>query len=87
MGKWKPWHPRPVLIPAISFLEKGHDHQSYCITLASNMAIQALLAERGGEQRVYIVTEETPPEYHWIHDRWPRLIKVSDQKLSTSDGI
>lgn len=87
MGKWKPWHPRPVLIPAISFMEKDHDNQSHWITLASNMAIQALLAERAGEQRVYIVTEETPPEYHWIHDRWPRLIKVSDQKLSTSDGI
>ena len=86
-GKWKPWHPRPVLIPAISFMEKDHDNQSHWITLASNMAIQALLAERAGEQRVYIVTEETPPEYHWIHDRWPRLIKVSDQKLSTSDGI
>jgi len=51
------------------------------------MAIQALLAERGGEQRVYVVTQETPSEYHWIHDRWPRLIKVSDPKLSTSDGI
>ncbi len=87
MGKWKPWHPRPALIPAISFMEKDHDNQSHWITLASNMAIQALLAERAGEQRVYIVTEETPPEYHWIHDRWPRLIKVSDQKLSTSDGI
>lgn len=51
------------------------------------MAIQALLAERGGEQRVYVVTEETSPEYHWIHDHWPCLIKVSDPKLSISDGI
>ncbi len=25
MGKWKPWHPRPVLIPIESFLEKDHD--------------------------------------------------------------
>ena len=83
-GKWKPWHPRPVLILAESFMEKDQDKNSHWITLASNMAIQALLAERGSEQRVYIVTEETPPEYHWIHDRWPRLMRlpVSESKLS-----
>lgn len=39
--------------------------------------IQALLAERFGEQRVNVVTEEAPPEYHWIHDRWPRLRRLS----------
>jgi hypothetical protein len=43
---------------------------------ADYYAIQALLAERDGEQRVYVVTEETPAEYHWVHDRWPRLRKV-----------
>ena len=77
MGKWKPWHPKPVLIPIESFLEKDHNKQSHWITLAPNMFLQGLVAERNGEQRVYIVTEDTPPEYHWIHDRWPRLIKVS----------
>ena len=45
------------------------------------MAIQALLAERDGEQRVYVVTEETPHEYHWIHDRWPRLRRLSDNQI------
>ncbi|WP_176969750.1 hypothetical protein [Nitrosomonas sp. Nm33] len=44
MGKWKPWHPRPVLIPADSFMEKDH-----------------------------------APQYHWIHDRWPRLVKLPHQ--------
>ncbi|HRB45977.1 MAG TPA: hypothetical protein PK439_08300 [Nitrosomonas sp.] len=78
MGKWKPWHPKPVLIPIESFLEKDHDKQSHWITLSSCMTLQGLLAERNGEQRVYIVTEETPPEYQWIHDRWPRLIKLAD---------
>lgn len=78
MGKWKPWHPRPVLILAECFMEKDHDEQSHWITLAPEMAIQALLAERDGEQRVYVVTEETPPEYHWIHDRWPRLRRLSE---------
>ena len=26
-GKWKPWHPRPVLIPVDSFMEKDHQEQ------------------------------------------------------------
>ncbi len=85
MGKWKPWHPRSVLIPADGFMEKDHDQKSHWITFAPRMAIQALLAERDGEQRVYVVTEETLSEYHWIHDRWPRLRKVSDSKLSLPD--
>ena len=85
MGKWKPWHPRPLLIPAESFMEKDHDKQSHWIALAPGMTIQALLAERDGEQRVYVVTEETPPEYHWIHDRWPRLRKMADSRVSVSE--
>lgn len=76
LGKWKPWHPRPVLIPIESFLEKDHDKQPHWILLAPSMTLQGLIAERNGEQRVYIVTEETPSEYQWIHDRWPRLIKI-----------
>ena len=82
-GKWKPWHPRPILIPAETFMEKDHERQSHWITLAPEMAIQALLAERKGEQKVYVVTVDTPPETHWIHDRWPRLVKL-DQRESSS---
>ena len=77
-GKWKPWHPGPVLIPAENFMEKDQDKQSHWITPAPSMAIQALLAEHNGEQRVCVVTEETPPEYHWIYDHWPRLQRLPE---------
>ncbi len=30
----------------------------------------------------YVVTEETPPEYQWIHDRWPRLRRLSGKLLN-----
>ncbi|WP_292919159.1 hypothetical protein [Nitrosomonas sp.] len=56
-------------------MEKDHDGQSHWIPLDASMVVQALLAERSDEQRVYVVTEATPPEFVWIHDRWPRLIK------------
>ncbi len=58
-------------------MEKDHDGESHWIPLDASMAIQGLLAERKGEQRVYVVTVNSPPEYHWIHDRWPRLVKLS----------
>ncbi|SFK98218.1 hypothetical protein SAMN05216302_102424 [Nitrosomonas aestuarii] len=75
-GKWKPWHPRPVLIAADQFMEKDRDGQSHWIPLDSSMVIQGLLAERKNTQRVYVVTINTPPEYAWIHDRWPRLVRL-----------
>lgn len=74
-----------ILIPADSFMEKDHDKQSHWIDLAPGMAIQALLAERNGEQRVYVVTEDTPIEYNWIHDRWPRLRKITDKLQRTPE--
>ena len=80
LGKWKPWRPKPVLIPADSFMEKDHDKKSHWIDLALGIAIQALLAERDGEKRVYVVTEEAPSEYSWIHDRWPRLRKLANKQ-------
>ncbi|WP_305644290.1 hypothetical protein [Nitrosomonas sp.] len=78
-GKWKPWHPRPVLIAADQFMEKDHDNQSHWVPLDTRMAIQGLLAERDKETRVYVVTIDAPPEYAWIHDRWPRLVRLKDQ--------
>lgn len=60
--------PRAVIIPAESFMEKDRTDKSHWITLAPGMVMQGLLAERNGKHRAYIVTEETPPEYSWIHN-------------------
>ena len=61
------------------FMEKDHDNQSPWVPLDTRMAIQGLLAERDDEMRVYVVTIDTPPEYAWIHDLWPRLVRLKDQ--------
>ena len=76
--KWKPWHPRPVLIAAEQFMEKDHDNQFHWIELDKRMMIQGLLAERDNETRVYVVTIDAPHEYAWIHDHWPRLVRLAD---------
>ncbi|WP_292995127.1 hypothetical protein [Nitrosomonas sp.] len=46
IGKWKPWHPRPVLNAAKQFMEKDQYNQSHWIELGKRMVIQGLLVER-----------------------------------------
>jgi putative SOS response-associated peptidase YedK len=78
-GKWERYHPRSVVLPVQSFMEKDHKRKSHWIEVPQGDAIQGLLAQVHDECRLYVVTEETPAEYHWIHDRWPRLLKLITQ--------
>jgi len=74
-GKWKRFHPKPVLLPVQSFMEKDHDRKSNWIDVPNGRVIQGLLAVHEDQARVYVVTTETPAEYAWVHDRWPRLVE------------
>ena len=65
-GKWRPWHPRPVLIPADSFMEKDHEEQSHWFPLDTSMTIQGLLAERKGEHRVYVSSSRNIVGQDWL---------------------
>ena len=75
-GKWKRFNPKPVVIPVQAFMEKDGERKSHWIQVPDGHAIQGLLAVRGDEARVYVVTTETPADFAWVHDRWPRLISV-----------
>src|SRR5690606_33631165 len=79
-GKWKPWHPRPVLIVADQFMEKDQEQQSHWGPLDTGVLVQGLLAERNDALRVYVVTVSTPPEYAGIDDRWPRFVPLDQCK-------
>lgn len=74
-GKWKQWHPKPVQIICDRFMEKDEEKQSHWFDMEPHMIIQGLIAERDGDHRVYVVTEPPPPQYAWIHDRYPRLVR------------
>jgi putative SOS response-associated peptidase YedK len=76
-GKWKRFHPKPVLIPVQSYMEKDHEKKSHWFNVLPEQVIQGLLAHHDDEARVYVVTIDTPVEYQWIHDRWPRLVNLS----------
>lgn len=75
-GKWKPWHPKPVLIRVEQFLVSSVDGDERWIELESSMALQGLLATRDDESRVFVVTVKPPAEYDWVAARWPRICRL-----------
>lgn len=74
-GKWRRFHPQEVRLAVIAFMQKDADRVSHWIDVPPGMAVEGLVVEQEGEKRLYVVTEDTPPEFAWVHDRWPRIIK------------
>jgi hypothetical protein len=72
-GKWDRYSPQSVILAAQGFMEKDAHKVSHWIDIPSGLAIQALIVKTELDKRLYIVTEDTPPEYSWVHDRWPKL--------------
>lgn len=75
--KWKAWQPKPVLIICDRYMEKDEEGNSHWFDMHDGMAIQGLIATRNDVQLVYVVTEDPPPEFAWVHDRWPRLVRLA----------
>jgi len=75
-GKWNRYNPITVNLAVESFMEKDADKVSHWVDVPHGKAIQALIVEVNAEKRLYVVTEDTPAEYSWVHDRWPRLVSL-----------
>ncbi len=75
-GKWDRYNPEKIVLAAHSFMEKDAQKVSHWIDLPKGYSIEALVVENYSEKRIYIITEDTPPEYSWVHDRWPSLVEV-----------
>jgi hypothetical protein len=73
LGKWERYNPVMVQLAAHGFMEKDANLMSHWIDVPEGKAIEALVLKNNGEQRVYVLTENTPEEFSWLHDRWPKL--------------
>ena len=73
LGKWERYSPLFVQLAVHSFMEKDAEKVSHWIDVPQGQAIEALIVEFNEEKRIYVVTEDTPDEYSWVHDRWPKL--------------
>jgi hypothetical protein len=76
-GKWDGYNPERVELAVIAFMEKDAARVSHWIDVPTGSAIEALIVKARDEARLYVVTEDTPPAYAWVHDRWPRLIQTN----------
>ncbi len=54
-------------------MEKDAEKVPHWIEVPQGKSIEALVVKHNDEQRVFVVTEDTPEEFAWVHDRWPRL--------------
>jgi hypothetical protein len=74
-GKWERYEPVPVRLDVESFMEKDRAGTSHWYRLETGQWIQGLIATRGEEQRVYVVTiVPTEETQRAIHNRWPRIV-------------
>lgn len=85
-GKWNPYHPRWVRIPAIRWMEKDSERQSHWFDLKPDeglLGVETTAGEGGSSgdvpphRAVYIVTQEAPENLAWIHHRMPVVVPFS----------
>ena len=78
-GKWERYEPVPVRLDIEEFMEKDHAGTSHWYRLETGQWIQGLIATRGAELRVYVVTiVPTEATQRAVHDRWPRIITLNE---------
>jgi hypothetical protein len=87
VGKWERYNPQFVILAAQGFMEKDAEKVSHWIDVPQGFAIQALVVQNEWDKRLYIVTEDTPDEYSWVHDRWPRMIGLNHEQIDTRERI
>lgn len=55
-------------------MEKDAENVLHWIVVPQGFAIKALVVQNELEKRLYSVTEDTPADYSWVHDRWPMIV-------------
>lgn len=74
-GRWERYDPKPVRLAVEEFMEKDRSGHAHWYRLAAGEWLQGLVATRGPEQRVYVVTlAPTDALQRAIHARWPRVV-------------
>ncbi|HEX5278254.1 MAG TPA: hypothetical protein VFW42_11380 [Fluviicoccus sp.] len=77
-GKWDRYQPVPVKLAVRRYMERNAVNKPFWAKLEAGEYLQGLVATVNGEQRVYVVTDDTPAAYRHVSDRWPRIIREPD---------
>ena len=75
-GVWEPYRPMSVRIAATRFRKIDAEQKPHWFGLKPGEYIQGLLAEVGTQNRVYVVTVESPDRSQtW--SEWPRIVSAA----------
>ena len=74
--KWDRFNPRSVKIVMDRYMERDLKNKPYWVKASEGAVLQGLLATWGDEQRIYVVTTETPAEFQHVQPRWPRILEM-----------
>ena len=74
-GAWQKFEPVPVRVVASRFILDSQIGPTF-FALQPGEYIQGLLAQSGGQRRVYVVTVDPPEEHAEKWKLWPRVIKT-----------
>ncbi|MCB5186758.1 hypothetical protein LG200_01920 [Methylobacillus caricis] len=75
-GQWGKFEPELVNLAVQGYMEKDKDGNLHWFDVPEGNAIQAVIVKRHLEERLYIVTTDSPPECSWVHDRWPSMTSI-----------
>lgn len=59
-------------------MEKDTERVSHWFDMNEGFGLECLILGEGDARRVYIVTTSPPPEFAFIHDRWPMIGRIPD---------
>jgi len=76
-GKWNQYSPEIVSIAGNAFAVKDALQRENWIDIPRGYAIEAVIATVNNHKRLYIVTDQIPENYGWVHDRWPKLVEIN----------
>ena len=74
MGKWNRFNPVAVKIPIDRYMERDAKGKPYWVKADEAEMLQGLVATWQDEQRIYVVTVETPTAFAHVQPRWPRVL-------------
>jgi hypothetical protein len=78
-GTWEKHRPQRAFGLISRYMEKDAERVSHWFDVEDGEALECVVTGEPGDQRVYVVTSPSPPQFSAIHERWPRIAQIPGQ--------
>lgn len=80
-GGWDRYKPEFVKIPVHQFSEKGDNNGRYWFDIDEGYALEGLIAHTEFASKLFVITTPVPDELAYIHDRWPKIVSLTNSEI------